>query len=186
MSDIYAITPLGAREPVSETHGPITLTENIGNAFASFSARLGKESEAETLLAETIGAPCPPVGRASFGDLGAFWMGPGQWMIAAPIETHELLAEDVAARAQGIASVTEQTDAWCRFDLEGDGLKAVFERLCPINMRDFEDGSATRTSIDHLGCFVISRLPERITVLGPRSSAGSLHHARVTAIRSAH
>ena len=87
----------------------------------------------------------------------AFWMGPDQWMLEAPYHSHEMLFEQVILEVKGKASVTEQSDGWCRFDMRGIGLASVMELLCPINMTKFKTGDAIRTSIDHLGCFVICR-----------------------------
>lgn len=185
MHDLNPITPLGAADPVVEGHGPVTLREVTETALASVAARLGREAETTTLLTEVLGAAPPAPARLCAGTPGAFWMGPDQWMVEAPLSTHEDLAAQLAARANGAASVTEQTDAWCRFDLTGDNLADVFERLCPANTRAFAGGEAVRSAIDHLGCFLLCRAPDHITVLGPRSAAGSLHHALVVAMRAA-
>lgn len=185
MSDMMPLTPLGATAPRSDTHATVTMVENVDTALASFAARLGQESAAEAALASFVGAPAPAPGRAAFGKVDVFWSGPDQWMILAPHSSHEDLAAQAKSKAGDSASVTEQNDAWCRFDLSGAGLADVFERLCPVNLRAQTGGEATRTSIDHLGCFLLCRDRETVTVLGPRSSAGSLHHALLTAMRSA-
>lgn len=186
-NDMIPRTPLGGIEPRVDTHGPVTLTEVTNTSIASFASRLGQESTAQDVLAKFLGTAVPEAGRAVFGDaLGAFWTGPDQWMVTAPHTSHEDLAAQLVPLANGSASITEQNDAWCRFDLSGDGLADVFERLCPFNIRACSGGEATRTSIDHLGCFVVVADPTHIMVMGPRSSAGSLHHALMTAIRSAH
>lgn len=182
VSGMTPITPLGGRAPRVDTHAGVTLSENTATALASFAARLGSETKALAALETAIATTPPGPGQATFGTLGAFWMGPDQWMVSAPHDTHENLAAQLANPA---ASVTEQNDAWCRFDLSGPGLIAVFELLCPINLRAWSGGEATRTSIDHLGCFVLCERPEQITVFGPRSSAGSLHHALLTAMHAA-
>jgi len=184
--DLNPITPLGQRAPVTETHGPITLTEITDAALASVAARLSREAAARSILESVLGDSVPGPARMGGTDLTAFWAGPDQWMVEAPFDTHEDLAAQLAAKADGALSVTEQTDAWCRFDLTGDGLPDVFERLCPANTRAFTGGEAVRTAIDHLGCFVLCRSPAHFSVLGPRSAAGSLHHALMMAIRSAH
>ncbi len=182
--DLTAITPLGGQTPVVETIGPITLTEVTDRALASVTARQGRLTEAAQVLETVLGAALPDTQRCIDQPLGAFWAAPDQWMIEAPISSHEDLAHQLMAAANGTFSVTEQTDAWCRFDLAGDGLADLFERLCPAPVRAFQGGEAVRSTIDHLGCFVICRTPTRISVLGPRSSAGSLHHALITAMRS--
>lgn len=181
------ITPLGARAPRVDEHGSITLTEVTDTAIASFASRLGSEDKATKALAKFTGLELPDPGRMIEGKgFCVFWTSPDQWMVTASHDSHEDLAAQMKAAAGDTASVTEQNDAWCRYDLTGSGLDAVFERLCPINMRGREAGDATRTSIDHLGCFVLMAGPEAISVFGPRSSAGSLHHALLTAMRSAH
>lgn len=186
MHDLNPITPLGAAEARVDTHGPVALTEVTDRALASVAARLGHEDETVAILTDFLGATPPAPARLAGAPLTAFWTGPDQWMIEAPLATHEDLAARLAAMADGAMSVTEQTDAWCRFDLTGAGLPEVFERLCAADTRSFAGGEALRTAIDHLGCFLLCRAVGHISVLGPRSAAGSLHHALLTAIRSAH
>ena len=182
----HSLKPLSAlgREFLSvETIGPVTLTEDMDTALASLASRLGHEAEVADLAARA-GVPLPEPGQAaSQGDWGAFWVGPGMWMIEAPYGTHE----DIAAHLKPIfgeaASITEQTDAWARFEVTGP-LQPLFERLCNLDLWRFGPGSATRTVIEHLGVYAIRRAPNRMTLLGARSSADSLHHALVTAARS--
>ncbi|MDA7424892.1 sarcosine oxidase subunit gamma [Thalassococcus lentus] len=186
MSDFRPLTPLGAHEPRTDTHGPVTLTEVVDTALASCSSRLGHEAQVRSALQDFLGFALPEPGQSVSNDpYGAFWMGPDQWMICAPHGTHEDLAAQIKEAVGETASVTEQNDAWCRFDLTGDHLPAVFERLCAVDLRSGSGGEATRTSIDHLGCFLVMTNPDHVRVLGPRSSAGSLHHALLTAMRSA-
>lgn len=180
-------TALGGDTPRKDSHGPVTLDEAPDTAMASCAGRRAHLEAAQNRLAGFVGLALPGPGRlVADATFTVFWTGPDQWMITAPHNTHETLAADIKAAVAETASVTEQNDAWCRFDLTGDGLAPVFERLCPINMRASQPGDATRTRIDHLGCFVLIRAPQEISVFGPRSSAGSLHHALLTAIRSAH
>ena len=186
MHDLSPITPLGAAKARIDTHGPVTLTEVTDRALASVAARLGREDDTIAILTDLLGtAPSAPA-RLAGERLVAFWTGPDQWMIEAPLVTHGDLAQRLAARSGSAMSMTEQTDAWCRFDLTGEDLSDVFERLCAADTGAFAGGEAQRTAIDHLGCFLICRTPEHISVLGPRSAAGSLHHALLTAMRSVH
>ncbi|MBN7785089.1 hypothetical protein JYP51_09170 [Ponticoccus gilvus] len=182
MHDLIAITPLGGHEPRRDHHHGQDLIEVTDVALASVAARLGQEAAAAALVAEVTGAEAPAPGRASSS---AFWMGPDQWMVEAPFATQEDLAREIAGKASGVASVTEQTDAWCRFDLKGDRLGDVLERVCNADVRRFTGGEAIRTAIEHLGCFLVVRAPGHFSVIGPRSSAGSLHHALLTGMHSA-
>jgi sarcosine oxidase subunit gamma len=183
--NLTPITALGGTAPRIETFAHVTLTENDGLALASVAARLGSEAHCHKHLQDLLGA-VPAPGKAILHDPEAgFWMGPGQWMIGAPKDTHELLADDLKSRFGASASVTEQSGAWACFDLIGPGMADVSERLCAVPIRKMQAGDARRTVIHQLGCFVIRRAdPQHLRILGPRASAGTLHHALMTAAQS--
>ena len=183
MRDLLPLTPLGGHEPREDRIGAYLLTEMPEVEYASVAARLGREEEAARAVAGLIGAEAPgPLGWAG-GDTLAFWTSPDAWMIEAPLSQAEDLAARVNGAAGDAASVTEQSGAWARFDVEGD-LPALLSRLCALDMEAAESGFAARTTIDHLGCYVLVRAKGRASVIGPRSSAASLHHALTTAMRS--
>jgi sarcosine oxidase subunit gamma len=106
------------------------------------------------------------------------------WLVEAPHETHEDIVAHLKPHLGDAASLTEQTDAWVRLDLTGP-LQPLLERLCNLDLARFPPGSATRTVIEHLGVYAIRRSEDRMTLLGPRSSAASLHHAILAVARSA-
>lgn len=182
MHDLKPITALGGSEPRIDTFDHISIAENDGVALASVAARLGSEAQCHKHLQDLLGA-VPAPGKAVLHDPEAgFWVGPEQWMIGAPKETHELLADDLKARFGDSASVTEQSGAWVCFDLIGPGMADVTERLCGVPIRKMQAEDAHRTVIHQLGCFVIRRTdPLHLRVFGPRASAGTLHHAITTA-----
>ena len=174
------LTPLGHASPQTDTIGPIAITENTGMALASLATRKGREADvAKAAIALNIALPGP--GHASEN---ALWLSPDQWMIEAAYATHEDIVAYLKPAFKDAASVTEQTDAWVRFDLNGSNLHAVFELLCNLDTRAMQPGHATRTVIEHLGCYVTCGAMG-FTILGPRSSAKSLHHALITAAKSA-
>ncbi|WP_120634904.1 sarcosine oxidase subunit gamma [Ruegeria sp. EL01] len=184
MHDLAAITALGGSEPRVDTVADVTCAEVPGVALASVAARSGQEAKAQKALAKLIGVKTPDIGRFAGDPVSAFWTGPDQWMVEAPFDSHEGLAQQVKDAIGDAASVTEQTDAWTRFDLNGGRVLAVLELLCPLDVRKMAEGDAARAAIHHLGCFVLCRSPGSFSVYGPRSSAGSLHHAIVTAMKS--
>ena len=112
-------------------------------------------------------------------------MGPDQWMLGAPRDTHERLADQLIERFGATASVTEQSGAWACFDVTGPAMQELCERLCAVPIRNMVAGDAQRTMIHQLGCFVIRRQDaDHIRILGPRASAASLHHALITTAHS--
>lgn len=185
MHDLKTITALGGSEPRVDTFHHISISENDGLAMASVAARLGSEDACHKNMQDLLGAVPGPGEAVLLEPESGFWMGPEQWMIAAPRQTHELLADDLKTRFGRCASVTEQSGAWVCFDLVGPGLADVTERLCAVPIRMMQAGDARRTMIHQLGCFVIRQAdPHHLRILGPRASAGSLHHALMTAAQS--
>jgi sarcosine oxidase, subunit gamma len=182
---LIPITPLGGLNPETVTTGPWTIAERVDVALASLAFRLGREAEGAAAAA-VAGVPLPLPGRAETGNpWGAFWLSPGQWMVEAPFASHEDIVAHLKPLFGPLASVTEQTDAWARFDVAGDGLPRLFERLCNVDLAAAADGFATRTVIEHLGCYLIRSSAQHVTLLGPRASAQSLFHALGVAARAA-
>ncbi len=178
------ITALGRDAAEVETIGPWTLTEKIDVALASLAVRRGRLADVQA-AASAAGVPLPGPAASATGALyGAFWVTPEMWFIEAPFATHEDIRAALLAVFGEAASITEQTDAWVRFDLSGPGLERVLERLSNFDLRAAPDGAATRTVMEHLGCYLIKRSSALVTIYGPRSSAGSLHHALVVAATS--
>ncbi len=178
------LTPLGHDAPLTETIGPVSITENTATALASLATRLGCQADV-ALAAKAAGIPLPGPGRSLSGvTYSAIWLGPEQWMIEAPFATHEDISAILKPIFLQAASITEQTDAWVRFDLTAPDLPTLFERLCNLDLHRAGVGAATRTVIDHLGCYVIRRGETEVSILGPRSSAHSLQHALTSAAKS--
>lgn len=185
MHDLTPTTALGGTQPRVDTIGTMTITENADVALASVAARIGGEKKTVQVLKKLLG-DVPGPGRAQLNDPEAgFWMGPDQWMIGAPMDSHELLADDLKAKLGDVASVTEQSGAWVVFDVVGTHMIDMMERICPAPVRRMVAGDAQRCTIHHLSCFVIRReADDHVRIFGPRASAGSLHHALVGAAQS--
>ena len=184
---LKALNPLGGDSAKVETFDVFTISENPDLALASLACRAGQANNFTKAARKHFGFEMPgPGASAGKTPITAIWIGPDQWMIEAPFETHEEIAAELKAAFGGSASVTEQTDGWACFAAEGPAAGAVFERLCALNVAAIPSNSASRTAIEHLGCIVICREAGiRFSVLCPRSGAASLHHALVTAAQSA-
>ena len=184
MHSLNPISPLGNMELENMEVGPYTISEVTDYALASCSLRKGNENDAKKKLEQFTGSSLPDVMNSSFGEISSFWIGPSQWLIEAPIEIHEDFASELSEISMGKASITEQTDAWCRFDLKGSELAKPLSLLCNVDVPSFKGGEVTRCQMDHLGCFLICRDLKNITILGPRSAAESLYHAIIAAFKA--
>ncbi len=186
MHDLAALTPLGAAAPRADRIGEVAITEVIDRALASVSCRSGKAKAFETAAKALFGVALPKPGQSAGGPVWTLiWTGPDQCFAEAPFATHEDIAAIVKAALGDSASVTEQTDGWVRFDLEGPAVVDLLERLCPLPSRRMKTGAATRSIIEHMGALVICRAEGRhFSVIAPRSFGGSLYHALTAAARS--
>ncbi|WP_422050751.1 sarcosine oxidase subunit gamma [Shimia sp.] len=177
MFDLKPTTALGEENARIDVVGAFTISENSNCSLASLAACKGQEETVAGAIESALGIDLPgPGGCVTKDDHRVWWSGPGQWMIEADHDTHPLLAGEVKEIVRDAGAVTEQTDGWCRFDIEGASPEALFERLCAVDILGLATDTATRTSIHHIGCFLI-REEARFNVIGPRSSAGSLHGA---------
>lgn len=186
MHDLAALTPLGGTAPKTDRIGAILITEVTDQALASVTCRHGKAKPFATAAKKLFGVTLPAPGMAAAGDPWTLiWTGPEQWFAEAPFTSHEDIARIAKAGLGDTASVTEQTDGWVRFDIEGSTVVDLLERLCPVPSRQMKTGAATRTVMEHMGCFVVCRTAgAHFSVIAPRSYAGSLHHALCGAARS--
>lgn len=181
---LHALTALGHSAPETVQIGPYRIAERFDVALASVAIRIGRD--AEVLAAATAAQlPLPPPARAAEGTpFSAFWIAPDMWMVEAPFATHEDIAAHLKPLFAEAASITEQTDAWVRFDVQATALQPLIERLCNVDFRQAPVGFASRTVIEHTGCYLIRRTVDMVTLYAPRSSARSLLHALSVAARS--
>jgi sarcosine oxidase subunit gamma len=175
VGNLQAMTALGANAPAEVRVGPLTITERVDLALASVAARRGMDLAS---VAKAAGLPLPqPLQHQTGTPYSAFWVAPEMWFVEAPYASHELIADRLKAALGDAASITEQTDAWVIFDLSAGDLAPLLERLCNVDYQTVPDGYATRTVIEHLGCYLIKQTCGAARIYGPRSSAKGLLHA---------
>ena len=176
MTSLTLTTALGGTTPFDETIGGHRIVEIASPAMASLAMLQGKSSPFRKAAEANLGALPAPGTMQSHRKTGTIWMGPDQYLVEG------VDAAALSAAFGTSAAVTDQSDAWVRFDVTGDEVPAMLERLSNADSRRMTAGSATRTAIHHMHCVIICRAAgTNFTVLGPRSSAASLHHALVAA-----
>ena len=183
MASLTPTTALGDTIPFDETIGGNRIREVSDAVMASLAMLKGKGAAFKKAAASQLGdmpAPGYAAGHAG-GDkhTSTVWMGPDQYLVEG------IDAVTLAAAFGTSAAVTDQSDAWVRFDVTGGNVVAMLERLSGADTRRMQAGSATRTAIHHMHCVIVCRAGGTdFTILGPRSSAASLHHALVAAAAS--
>lgn len=182
---LTALTPLFSETPAQRRIGDVQIIERVDIALASLAERAGGGAELAR-RATKAGLPLPgPEGHAAGPELSAFWIGPGLWMVEAPLDSHEDIVAAIAPWVGDAAAVTEQTDGWARFVVTTDRPATLLERLCNIDPARLQSGAALRSTIEHMAVFVV--IPEpgaELHLLTPRSTATDFLHALETAAQS--
>ncbi|WP_430466007.1 sarcosine oxidase subunit gamma [Tabrizicola sp.] len=177
-----SLTALGHDAAETVQIGPYKIVERFDVALASLALRRGQDKAFEA-AAKKAGVPLPDASRHAAGKVySAFWTTPEMWLVEAYFATHEDIVAHLKPAFGDSASITEQTDAWVRFDVSGEGLVALFERLTNLDLANLPDGFASRTVMEHLGVYLIRHSANMVALYGPRSSAqGLLHALEITA-----
>ncbi|NVK35187.1 MAG: hypothetical protein HWE23_11950 [Rhodobacteraceae bacterium] len=183
LSAVAALSPPN-REP--KPVGSFQLTELTEVSIASVASRNTFTEECGQSFAQFIGVDIPAIGQFVRGAVhSAFWSAPGQWFVLSSHNTNEELAGDLKDAIGSGVSVSEQNDAWTCFELTGSGLNSVFERLAGFDVHSFSTGDVVRTTIEHMGCFVLCLETSNLfQLLVARSYARAMSHAVLQAFQS--
>lgn len=128
----------------------------------------GEQSRVEGYLS-SLKIELPRPTKATLTPLLALPLGQGQWLIQGEMPDLSPIADHIA--------LTDQSDAWCGFQLQGSKVTQMLERLVATAPDSYSKGYAVRTLIEHIGCWVVGLGDSEWLVLGPRSSAKSLFEA---------
>lgn len=177
-----ALTALGNEMAEVVEIGPYRMAERFDVALASVAMRRGQD-KAFAAAAKKAKVPLPTPARHETGSpFSAFWVAPDMWFVEADFATHEDIVAALKPAFGEAASITEQTDAWVRFDVTGERIAPLVERLTNLDLALQPEGFASRTIIEHLGVYLVKHGANSLTLYGPRSSAqGLLHALEVTA-----
>ncbi|MEX2518981.1 MAG: hypothetical protein WD969_06580 [Paracoccaceae bacterium] len=162
----------------------VTFDEAGPRGLVHLAARRGLGAALEAEIAGLL--PLPGAGRSAEADgFCAVALAPGQWLITGPQEGLETHIAMLAASG----AVTDLSDAYVSFRLEGPGARAVLARLSSLDFEEtaFPVGAAARTIMAHIGV-IIRRLPDAdgpaYALETARSTARSFAHDVAQAIRA--
>jgi sarcosine oxidase subunit gamma len=186
VASLTPLTALGGITAYDETIGGIRIAEIADTCLASLAMRCGQAAGFRKAAKKALGTDLPaPCQRTGNGTRGVIWMGPDQFLVEAETgmtASMTDLAGELAASFGETASITDQSDAWVRFDITGKDVPAMLERLSAADTRLMLGGAAVRTPVHHMLCVLVCRdAYTGFTIYGPRASAQSLHHALTAA-----
>ena len=148
----------------------ILLTETKPWVITSVAPYTGQQAGASAALKALIGAGLPEPNRST-GREGArvVWTGAGQAMV---------IGAEVDASLAQHAALTDQSDAWVVFRLEGQGVEDVLARLTPLDLNPgvFKPGHAARSLLGHMSAIFLRVSGEAFQIMVFRSMARTAVH----------
>ena len=150
---------------VAELAGPLYSVAPFAGQGAGVASALGLDA-----------LPAPGQSRQAETGLCA-WFGHAHWL---------LMDWEAPPSLSGLAAVTDQTDAWCRVQLTGGGVRDVLARLTPVDQREgaFPVGAILRTDVQHMSGVILRSGGDTWQVMVFRSMAGTLVHDLRTVMTS--
>jgi sarcosine oxidase subunit gamma len=172
VADLIALTPCNGLLPMKI--GGIEVTEVLPECIMSVAAIAGQEKQVSTALKDQIGLGLTaPNRRTRKGNAHVQWFGHGVWLVTANVSL------------EGLAAVTDQSDAWAVVTISGAGVEDVLAHLVPIDLRVgvFKNGHTARTMLGHMSVAMTRIGANTFEVMVMRSMAGTLVHDLETAMR---
>lgn len=168
MVSLISLSPCAGLLPLSE--GGVTVTEVPVDRLWSVAPFAGQQKAVSAALKDQLGVTLPTVNRRG----GAVtWFGHGTFLVAG----------DVAL--DGLAAVTDQSDAWATVRIAGQRAEDVLARLVPVDLRAavFKTNHSARTLLGHLSVAITRVGPDAFEVMVMRSMAVTLVHDLQVALR---
>lgn len=174
MVDLKALSPCAGLLPV--TKGTVTLSELDLGAMTSIAPFKGQQKAVSDAMKEAHGVAYPAANRMnSKSGVQALWFGQGQAL---------LTGAQADASLQGLAALTDQSDAWTVVELKGEHAADVLARLVSIDLRpsEFKRGHSVRCELMHMMASLTKTGADSFQIMVFRSMAKTLVHDLTTAM----
>ncbi len=187
MADL-TLTSTPALGGYREEFDGVRLSEQPETAIVSIAVPRGGRAALAEAFRTGLGVDLPAPGTSVLSKDGAkrvFRMAPDQFFVVFDHDKPDA-ARAVDAALGGTTYVTDQTDVWVTFRIDGPAAISALERICPIdlNAHAFPEGRVARTVMEHLGTIILRDGADTFTIFSARSSARSFLHAVQTSIRN--
>ena len=152
----------------------ISETTNISIfQLVKFKSSNVKESEIEI---DSLSLP-KILNSSSNSETRILWLAPNNWLIYS--SKLDLLAKEENKFNEKDFAITDLSHSRSIIDLEGDLVKEVLKKGCPLNIDQMKEGSCANSVYNGITVTVdfISSNPTKIRIFGLRSFGESLYHS---------
>ncbi len=132
----------------------VTIAERANLGLATVAARKGQDQALRAAGREAYGVDLPAQSALAVGKTVSFiGYGPGQWLAVSETLANEALAEDLATRLKGLASISDQSGGRAVLRVSGPRARDLLAKGLAIDLdpRVFPPGSAVTSTISHMG-----------------------------------
>jgi sarcosine oxidase subunit gamma len=132
----------------------VTIAERDGLGLATLAARKGQGAALKAAVREAYGVVLPDNAAIAHGPQMSFiGYGPGQWLAVSERLAGEALAEELAARLKGLASISDQNGGRAVIRISGPRARDVLAKGLPIDLdpRSFKPGDAATSTLSLMG-----------------------------------
>jgi len=156
LHSVSALSGIGVpgRYGKDEAEPSIVITELTGLGLATVACRKGQASALSATVRKAYDVDLPASSRVAQGAAVSFiGYGPEQWLAVSEALAKEALAGELAAKLQGLASVSDQSGGRTVLRMGGNRARDVLAKGLPIDLdpRAFPLGSAATSAISHIG-----------------------------------
>ena len=152
----------------------ISETTNISIfQLVKFKSSNVKESEIEI---DSLSLP-KILNSSSNSETRILWLAPNNWLIYS--SKLDLLAKEENKLNEKDFAITDLSHSRSIIDLEGDLVKEVLKKGCPLNIDQMKEGSCANSVYNGITVTIdfISSNPTKIRIFGLRSFGESLYHS---------
>lgn len=159
LTSLSALHSLATPGRFGKTEGEagVTIAERANLGLATLEVRKGQEDGLNTSVRETYGVDLPDGATVAKGkDVYFIGTGPGQWFAVSEAFQNEALAEALAKRLKGQASISDQSSGRAVLRVSGPRVRDVLAKGLAVDLdpRVFGPGSAVTSTISHMGVLV--------------------------------
>jgi sarcosine oxidase subunit gamma len=132
----------------------VIIAERAGLGIASVAARRGKAEELRRALRDAHSVDLPGGLRVAEGPKATFLgTGPGRWLAMSRTLRNGDLAIDLAQKAAGLASISDQSGGRAVVRLSGPKAREILAKGLPIDLHPtvFGPGSVVTGVVNHIG-----------------------------------
>jgi len=132
----------------------VTIAERDNLGLATLAVRNGQDDALTAAVREAYGVDLPAQSSMAQGKtVSVIGYGPGQWLVVSETLENEALAEDLATRLTGFASISDQSGGRAVLRVSGPRVRDVLAKGLGIDLdpRVFPAGSAVTSTVSHMG-----------------------------------